>query len=123
MKDVLGFESSWTYWTLFFLCALVPLPARSDITCASCFAPIRQDEAHAKPTAFISRDFGSAPDGSTDKTGNGDLMELNFPPKRTKSLLSCPGERNCRTRTYPERNGRAQLKKKTEKFIQQGKPK
>ncbi len=55
--------------------------------------------------------------------GNGDLMELNFPPKRTKRLLSCPGERNCRTRTYPERNGRAQLKKKTEKFIQQRKPK
>uniref|UniRef100_A0A8C1UBY0 Sortilin related VPS10 domain containing receptor 3b n=1 Tax=Cyprinus carpio TaxID=7962 RepID=A0A8C1UBY0_CYPCA len=64
MKDVLGFESC---WTLFFVCALVPLPARSDITCTSCFAPIRRNEAHAKPTAFISRDFGSAPDGSTYK--------------------------------------------------------
>uniref|UniRef100_A0A672RUS1 VPS10 domain-containing receptor SorCS3-like n=1 Tax=Sinocyclocheilus grahami TaxID=75366 RepID=A0A672RUS1_SINGR len=59
-KDVLGFESSWTYWTLFFLCALVPLPVRADITCASCFAPIRR-------TAFVSRDFGSAPGGSTDR--------------------------------------------------------
>uniref|UniRef100_A0A8C2EGY1 Sortilin related VPS10 domain containing receptor 3b n=1 Tax=Cyprinus carpio TaxID=7962 RepID=A0A8C2EGY1_CYPCA len=59
-KNVLGFESSWTYWTLFFLCALVPLPVRAEITCASCFAPIRR-------AAFVSRDFGSAPDGSTDK--------------------------------------------------------
>uniref|UniRef100_A0A671M3I5 VPS10 domain-containing receptor SorCS3-like n=1 Tax=Sinocyclocheilus anshuiensis TaxID=1608454 RepID=A0A671M3I5_9TELE len=59
-QDVVGFESSWTYWTLFFLCALVPLPVRADITCASCFAPIRR-------AAFVSRDFGSAPDGSTDR--------------------------------------------------------
>ncbi len=63
MTDVLGFESS---WTMVFLCALVPLPARSDITCASCLAPTRRNEAHAKATAFISRDFGSAPDGSTE---------------------------------------------------------
>ncbi|XP_048046802.1 LOW QUALITY PROTEIN: VPS10 domain-containing receptor SorCS3 [Megalobrama amblycephala] len=67
MKDVLGFESSWTYWTLFFLCALVPLPARADITCTSCFAPIRRNEAQVKATAFVSRDFGSVLDGSADK--------------------------------------------------------
>lgn len=67
MKDVLGFESSWTYWTLFFLCALVPLPARADITCTSCFAPIHRNEAQVKATAFVSRDFGSVLDGSADK--------------------------------------------------------
>lgn len=60
-------ECSWTYWTLFFLCALVPLPARADITCTSCFAPIRRNEAQVQTAAFVSRDYGSVPDGSTDK--------------------------------------------------------
>lgn len=60
-------ECSWTYWTQFFLCALVPLPARADITCTSCLAPIRRNEAQVQTTAFVSRDFGSVPDGSTDK--------------------------------------------------------
>lgn len=67
-KDVLGFKSSWMYWTLFFLCALVPLPALADITCTSCFAPIRRNEAQVKSTPFGSRDFGSVLDGSIDKT-------------------------------------------------------
>lgn len=84
MKDVLGFESSWTYWTLFCLCALLPLPASADITCASCFAPIRRNEAHAKPTAVVSRDFGSAKDGSTDKNWKWRLDGAQLSPEAHK---------------------------------------
>ncbi|XP_052437367.1 VPS10 domain-containing receptor SorCS3 [Carassius gibelio] len=87
MKDALGFESC---WTLFFVCALVPLPARSDITCTSCFAPIRRNEAHAKTTAFISRDFGSAPDGSTAKNWKWRLdgAQLSSEAHKKSSLVS-----------------------------------
>lgn len=67
-KDALWFESSRTYWTLFCLCVLVPLPARAEITCASCFAPIRRnEEALVEAKVKPSSDFGSVPDDSTDK--------------------------------------------------------
>ncbi|XP_051502906.1 VPS10 domain-containing receptor SorCS3-like [Myxocyprinus asiaticus] len=68
MEDVWGFKSNRTYWTLFFLCALVPFPAHADLTCSSCFAPItmplkREPQAHAKeqvkPKAFINHQFAS----------------------------------------------------------------
>lgn len=67
-KDVLWFEASRTYWTLFCLCVLALLPARAEITCASCFAPIRRnEEALVESKVKPSRDFGSVPDGSTDE--------------------------------------------------------
>ncbi len=118
MTDVLGFEWS---WTMFFLCALVPLPVRSDITCASCLAPIRRNEAHAKPTAFISRDFGSAPDGSTEWKWRLDGAQLSPEAHKKSPFVSWREKLQNAHISRAERTSPAE--EKDGKFIQQRKPK
>lgn len=89
MKDVCGLDQSRTYRTMFLLCALLPLPASADITCASCFSPIkiRENETLEQiiPTVVANRQIDSVTFGSPIKSG---ILRLERPKLFPKAHVS-----------------------------------
>lgn len=87
MKDVCGLDR--TYRTMFLLCALLPLPTSADITCASCFAPIKtrgnEELEQIKPTAVVNRQFDSVTVGNAVKSG---ILGLDTPKLFPKAHVS-----------------------------------
>nr|XP_055027995.1 VPS10 domain-containing receptor SorCS3 isoform X1 [Misgurnus anguillicaudatus] len=93
MKDVSGLGLDWI--RMFFLCALVPLPASADITCASCSSPIkiRGNEAltQVTQTIIVNRQFESVTVGSALKSR---IWGLDRPQLFTEANRGSPGRQN-----------------------------
>lgn len=96
MKDVCGLHR--TYRTMFLLCALLPLPASTDVTCASCFAPIQiRSNLQIKPTVVANRQLGSA----TVKSG---ILGLDRPKLFPEAHVTLP--RRHRSSPTEEKDGK-----------------